>query len=80
MVVNGFPGPYRRTMPIAAVAQKDDGLGGEWRLYMHDDHTAELWHRPAGGAMQILLGRQMLGLVRKAMVERGIGEDGWCPA
>jgi hypothetical protein len=30
--------------------------------------------------MQILLGRQMLGLIRKAMVERGIGEDGWYPA
>jgi hypothetical protein len=66
-------------MAVSAVAVKPDNDGGQYLVYFHDDHTAELWHRPSGQPSRCLVGRQILGLVRREMANRGIGEDGWSP-
>lgn len=65
---------------VSAVVVKSDGKSGEWRLYLHHDHTAELWHRTTPGkAAQSVVRRNPLYQVRLYLREHGIGEDGWSP-
>jgi hypothetical protein len=66
-------------MAVSAVAVKPDDEGGQYVLYFHADHTADLWYRSPGRPTHCLIGRQMLGLLRREMAQRGISEDGWSP-
>jgi hypothetical protein len=64
---------------VSSVAMKPDDDGGQYVVYFYDDRTAELWHRTAGGTGRCLVGRQILGGVRREMAARGISEEGWMP-
>jgi hypothetical protein len=66
-------------MAVSSVVTKPDGEGGTYVLYWHHDQTADLWHRLPGQPTHCLIGRQILGLVRREMARRGISEDGWSP-
>lgn len=67
-------------MALAGLATKPDGSGGRYTMRFYEDHTAELWHQPAGGQTYRLIGKQIMWKVRAAMAERGITEDTWTPS
>jgi len=64
-------------MAVSAVVTKPNDEGGQYILYFHGDHTADLWHHPADGQARRLITRNALGAVRREMVQRGISEEGW---
>ena len=79
----GQPEPGRHNVvlvAVQAVAEKPDGQGGLYVLYLHHDQTAELQHRIPGHIARTLIPKQIMYRVRAAMVELGIAEDGWSPA
>jgi len=67
-------------MAVSAIAQKPDGAGGRYLVYLHENYQAELRHRQPGKPIQCLAGKQSMYRVRAAMATLGITEDGWTPS
>ncbi len=66
-------------MAVLSAATKPDGDGGSYVLYLHADHSADVWHRIPGRPTYCLIGKQAMWKVRQEMAARGITEDGWTP-